>query len=125
MSDQQRTFASRPLWHTHVGIIALLLLIVAALAGGIIWYNARKSNQLAVAAAERMMVEVGNDVSDRIKLLYDPMYAIVGIASLVPELTSPSIKDDPRAMSKIYARCGSIRKSSPSMSGSTTANFLW
>src|SRR6516162_7565215 len=99
MSDQQRTFASRPLWHTYVGIIALLLLIVAALAGGIIWYNARKSNQLAVAAAERMMVEVGNDVSDRIKLLYDPMYAIVGIASLVPELTSPSIKDDPRAMS--------------------------
>src|SRR5215813_10693727 len=99
MSDQQRPVASRPLWQTYVGIIALLLLSVAALAGGIIWYNAKKSNQLAITAAERMMVEVGEDVSDRIKLLYDPMYAIVGIAALVPELTSPAIKENSQAMS--------------------------
>src|SRR5262245_7127274 len=99
LSEPHRPVGARPLWHTYVGIVALLLLIVAALAGGIIWYNARKSNQLALAAAERMMVEVGNDVSDRIKLLYDPMYAIVGIASLVPELTSPAIKDNPQALS--------------------------
>jgi adenylate cyclase len=76
-----------------------LLLIIAALAGGIIWYNARKSNELAIAAAERMMVEVGNDASDRIKLLYDPMYAIVGIAALVPKLTPPAIKENSQAMS--------------------------
>jgi hypothetical protein len=81
------------------GIIALLLLIIAALAGGIIWYNARKSNELAIAAAERMMVEVGNDISDRIKLLYDPIYAIVGIAAVVPELTLPAIKESWPAMS--------------------------
>ena len=36
---------------------------------------------------------------NRIKLLYDPMYAIVGIASLVPELTSPAIKENPHALS--------------------------
>ena len=45
------------------------------------------------------MLEAGEDVSNRIKLLYDPMYAIVGIASLVPELTSPAIKEDPHALS--------------------------
>jgi hypothetical protein len=33
---------SLPLWHTYVGITGLLLVIVIALAGGIIWYN---SNQ--------------------------------------------------------------------------------
>jgi adenylate cyclase len=91
----------RPLWHYYVGITALLLVMVVALTGGIIWYNTKKSNQLAVAAAERMMLEAGDDVTNRIKLLYDPMYAIVGIASLVPELTSPAIKDDPRALSLI------------------------
>jgi adenylate cyclase len=90
---------SRPLWHYYVGITALLLVMVVALAGGIIWYNSKKTNQLAVAAAERMMLEAGEDVTNRIKLLYDPMYAIVGIASLVPELTSPAVKDDPHAMS--------------------------
>jgi adenylate cyclase len=90
---------SSPLWHAYVGITGLLLVIVVALAGGIIWYNSKKSNQLAIAAVERLMQEAGEEISDRIKLLYDPMYAIVGIASQVPELTSPTIKDDPRAMS--------------------------
>ena len=109
MTDQQRysqhrpinprVTRSSPLWHTYVGITGLLLVIVVALVGGIIWYNSAKSNQLAIAAAERLMQEAGEDISDRIKLLYDPMYAIVGIASQVPELTSPTIKDDPHAMS--------------------------
>ena len=109
MTDQQRysqhrpisprATRSSPLWHTYVGITGLLLVIVVALVGGIIWYNSAKSNQLAIAAAERLMQEAGEDISDRIKLLYDPMYAIVGIASQVPELTSPTIKDDPHAMS--------------------------
>jgi len=72
--------------------------MVVALTGGIIWYNSKKTNQLAIAAAERMMVEAGEDVSKLIRLLYDPMYAIVGISALVPELTSPAIKDDPHAL---------------------------
>ena len=90
---------SRPLWHYYVGITALLLVMVVALTGGIIWYNSKKTSELAIAAAERMMLEAGEDVLNRIKLLYDPMYAIVGIASLVPELTSPAIKENPHALS--------------------------
>jgi hypothetical protein len=46
-----------------------------------------------------MMQQAGDDVSDRIKLLYDPIYAIVGIGSLVPELTSSPSNEEPRAMS--------------------------
>ena len=91
----------RPLWQYYVGITVLLLVMVVALTGGIIWYNSKKANQLAVAATDRMMQEAGDDITNRIKLLYDPMYAIVGIASLVPELTSPGIKDEPRAISLI------------------------
>ena len=72
-----------------MGITALLVLIVVALAGGIIWYNMRKSTELMLAAAERRMVETGEKISDRIKLLYDPLYAIVGIASQVPEIKTP------------------------------------
>jgi adenylate cyclase len=96
-----QTTAARPLWHIYIGITGLLLLIIVALAGGIIWYNSKKSNELAIAAAERLILEVGGEISERIKLIYDPIYAIVGIASLVPELTSPAIKEDPRAMSLI------------------------
>ena len=120
MTDQQRyshnrpaspgAEQSRPLWQYYVGITTLLLVMVVALAGGIIWYNSKKSNQLAIAAAERMMLEAGDDVSNRIKLLYDPMYAIVGIASLVPELISPAIKEDPRARSLLIAPVDEIEK---------------
>jgi hypothetical protein len=73
-------------WPAYLGITALLVLIVVALAGGIIWYNLRKSTELMVASAERQMVETGEKISDRIKLLYDPMYAIVGIASQAPDM---------------------------------------
>jgi adenylate cyclase len=73
-------------WPAYVGIIGLLVLIVVVLAGGIIWYNHRKSTELMVAVAERQMVETGEKISDRIRLLYDPMYAIVGIASQAPNI---------------------------------------
>ena len=77
---------SHPAWQTYAGIIGLLVLMVLALAGGIIWYNMRKSTELMVAAAEHQMEETGAKISDRIRLLYDPMYAIVGIASQAPDI---------------------------------------
>jgi adenylate cyclase len=78
--------AREAVWPAYFGITALLVLIVVVLAGGIIWYNSRKSTELMVAAAERQMVEMGEKVSDRIRLLYDPMYAIVAIASQAPNI---------------------------------------
>jgi adenylate cyclase len=88
-------------WRTYFGITSLLLAIVIALAGGIIWYNSKKSKELAMAAAERMMEEVGDNVVSHVKLLYDPIYAVIRIGSRVPELTSPAISEDPRARSLI------------------------
>lgn len=85
-------------WPTYLGITGLLLFILVALAGGIIWYNSKKSSELAIAAAQRLMQEAEDKITDRIRLLYDPMYAIVGISSLVPELTTPGIRDDPNAL---------------------------
>lgn len=85
-------------WPTYLGITGLLLFILVGLAGGIIWYNSKKSSELAIAAAQRLMQEAEDKITDRIRLLYDPMYAIVGISSLVPELTTPAIKDDPNAL---------------------------
>ena len=72
----------------YLGITGLLLAMIIALVGGIIWYNSKKTNELAIAAAERLILETDEKILDRLKLLYDPMYAIVGIASQVPQLTS-------------------------------------
>ena len=46
-----------------------------------------------VAAAERQMIETAEKISERIGLLYDPLYAIVAFASQVPELKAP-LHDD-------------------------------
>lgn len=105
-ANRQRSFnprgnvRSNRNWPTYVGITSLLLFMLVALAGGIIWYNSRKSSELAVAAAQRLMEETDDKITDRIRLLYDPMYAIVGVASLVPELTTPQTADnaDARAL---------------------------
>ena len=60
-----RSAGARPLWQIYVGITGLLLLIVVVLAGGIIWYDSRKSNELAIAAAERLILQVGEKISQR------------------------------------------------------------
>lgn len=80
----------------YLGVIGLLLAMVVALVGGIIWYNSTKTNELVMASAERLILETDEKVRDRLKLLYDPMYAIVSLASQSPPLHSPSVKNDER-----------------------------
>ena len=53
--SQPAALPAKSAWPAHLGITALLVLIVVVLAGGIIWYNLRKSTELMVAAAERQM----------------------------------------------------------------------
>ena len=84
---------------TYLGITGLLMVLVVVLAGGIIWYNSAKSSALALAAARQLMEETEQKVVDRVRLLYDPMFAIVGVSSLVPEFTTPTSKDDPATTS--------------------------
>jgi adenylate cyclase len=98
----------------YLGITGLLLAMVIALVGGIIWYDSKKTNELAIAAAERLILETDERILDRLKLLYDPMYAIVGIASQVPQLTSLSIDNAPYAKAmflralRIYSQIRSL-----------------
>jgi adenylate cyclase len=81
-------------WPTYFGITALLVVLVVVLAGGIIWYDSTKTDSFAIASARQTIKEAEKKVIDRIKLLYDPMFAIVGVASLVPEITTTTITDN-------------------------------
>jgi adenylate cyclase len=54
-----------------------------------------------VAEAERQMIETGEKISERIGLLYDPLYAIVAIASQMPELKAPLHDDGHTSMSML------------------------
>jgi hypothetical protein len=55
-----------------------------------------------MAAAQQLMQETEGKITERIKLLYDPMFAIVAVASLVLEFTTPAIKDDITARALLF-----------------------
>ena len=76
-------------WRTYLAVTGPLLLIVITLVGGIVWYNAKQASELVMAHAERLMTETSQTVTERLRLLYDPVYAIVGLSSHVEELTAP------------------------------------
>lgn len=85
---------------TQVAIAALLVLIVVGLVGGIIWYNFEKSASLTVDTAERLMAESSDDTVHRIQLFYEPVLAIVALASRVPQISemTPRERDDRLAL---------------------------
>jgi adenylate cyclase len=78
-----------PTLRLYVGITGLLVLLVVVLVGGIIWFNAQKSSELMVAASERLTRETSDKIIERLRLLYDPIYAIVGLGAEVSDLTVP------------------------------------
>lgn len=78
---------------TQVTIATLLVLIVVGLVGGIIWYNFQKSESLAIDTAERLLAESSDDTVHRIELFYEPVLAIVALASRVPQISEMTVRE--------------------------------
>ncbi len=89
---RNRSFAG-----TYAAILGGLVLIVASLTGGLVWYNSSKTAELAIVAADRLIVEIGDKVLERVQLLYDPMIAIVALAARVPDIVTMTHGDNPPA----------------------------
>jgi adenylate cyclase len=84
----------------QVGIAALLVVIVVGLVGGIIWYNFAKSASLTVDTAERLLAASSEDTVHRIELFYEPVLAIVALASRIPQISemTPREREDRAAL---------------------------
>jgi len=77
----------------QIGIAALLVFIVVGLVGGIIWYNFEKSASLTVDTAERLLAARSDDAVHRIELFYEPVLAIVALASRVPRISEMTTRE--------------------------------
>jgi adenylate cyclase len=94
----QRDFATQSSKGIQIGIAALLVFIVVGLVGGIIWYNFEKSASLTVDTAERLLAASSDDAVHRIELFYEPVLAIVALASRVPQISEMTTRErDDRA----------------------------
>src|SRR5258708_10612590 len=95
--ETRMTAGHAPPARTYVAILGVLVLIVVSLVGGLIWYNAKKTAELAIVSADRLIAEIGEKVMERVQLLYDPMIAIVAFASRVPGINAMTHGEDPPA----------------------------
>ena len=77
----------------QLGIAAFLVLIVVALVGWIIWYNFEKTASLTVETAERLLAESSDDAVRRVELFYEPVLAIVALASRVPQISDMTTRE--------------------------------
>jgi adenylate cyclase len=72
----------------YVAIAAVMIVTVVGLLGGIVWYNFDKTRALTIMAAERLLAETGDKTMNRLRLFYDPVIAIVALASRVPQIST-------------------------------------
>ena len=85
----------RPLsMRTQITIAGLLIVIVVGLVCGIVWYNFQKTAALSVLEGQRLLAESANDTVHQVQLFYEPVLAIVALASRVPHITEMGKGDD-------------------------------
>jgi hypothetical protein len=77
----------------QVAIAALLVVFVVGLVGAIIWYNFEKTASLTVDTAERLLAESSDDTAHRVELFYEPVLAIVALASRVPQISDMTTRE--------------------------------
>ena len=93
IDDDDEPVSRNRTWSTYLGVTGLLL--VLGHAGWRTYLVQRQENGwLCGHGCQAIDREDGDQIADRIKLLYEPMFAIVGVGSLVPEFTAPAVKGD-------------------------------
>ena len=72
----------------YVAIAAVMIVTVVGLLAGIVWYNFDKTRALTIMTAEHLLAETGDKTMNRLRLFYDPVIAIVALASRVPQIST-------------------------------------
>src|SRR5579863_6436585 len=84
-----------------IAIACLLIAMVVGLVGGIIWYNFDKTAALSVIAGQKLIAESSSDTAHRIELFYEPVLAIVALASRVPRIADADVNNDSDRLSLV------------------------
>jgi hypothetical protein len=106
VKSQKDTAARKFAWPTYLGITALLLLLVVALAGGIVWYNVLKTTELMVATAERLMDRARRKDLGAYRAAVRSAVRDRPIASRVLEMKAPLHNDGHTGVPMLLRRCG-------------------
>lgn len=70
----------------YVAIAVVMVVVIVGLLGGILWYNFQKTTKLTIASAERLLAESSAKTVNHVKLFYEPVIAVVALASRVPQI---------------------------------------
>jgi adenylate cyclase len=82
----------------HFNIIAIFIAIFLSLTGVLIWYNYSRNAELALEAADTLMLNVSEKVVERTRNFVDPPIGLIDLAANLPELGfQPVAVDQPVA----------------------------
>lgn len=82
----------------HFNIIAIFIAIFLSLTGVLIWYNYSRNAELALEAADTLLLNVSEKVVERTRNFVDPPIGLIDLASNLPELSfQPDSIDQPIA----------------------------
>jgi adenylate cyclase len=97
----QSTPEKPPSMRAQIAIAGLLMIIVVGLVGGIVWFNFQKTAALSVVEGRRLLEESSNDTVHRIELFYEPVLAIVALASRVPHIAEMEVGNDDQRLAMV------------------------
>jgi len=82
----------------HFNIIAIFIAIFVSLTGSLVWYNYSTNAQLALDAADSLLLNVTEKVVERTRNFVDPPIGLVEMAASLPDLANqPDTIDEPIA----------------------------
>ena len=82
----------------HFNIIAIFIAIFLSLTGVLIWYNYSRNAELALEAADTLLLNVSEKVVERTRNFVDPPIGLIDLAANLPELGfQPDAIDQPVA----------------------------
>ena len=70
----------------YIAISVVMVAVIVGLIGGILWHNFQKTTMLTIVSAERLLAESSDKTINRVKLFYEPVIAIVALASRIPQI---------------------------------------
>jgi adenylate cyclase len=73
----------------QLNILTVFIVILATIVGVVVFHTHSRNRDAALAAAAALMDEVGEKILERLKWLYDPAYALVGVST---ELAGANVK---------------------------------
>ncbi|WP_461208351.1 adenylate/guanylate cyclase domain-containing protein [Desulfocurvus sp. DL9XJH121] len=82
----------------HINILSIFILLTSLLCGSMLLYNYAQTSDAALLAADRLLEEISDKVTERTSRIFEPAFLLADEATLLPDLSmKPDLYGHPSA----------------------------